>query len=87
MTIWKFPLKISGGGLQVVAMPEGAEIISLQMQGDVPTLWAWVNPKSPMNTRAFVMYGTGWGIGDHPGKYIGTVQHEGFVWHYFEVIS
>lgn len=44
-TIWKYPLAITD--TQNVMMPEGAEILSAQMQGDTLCLWALVNPDAP----------------------------------------
>lgn len=39
-TIWKFELKV--GDKQTVEMPEGAEILTAQFQGDTLCLWALV---------------------------------------------
>lgn len=41
-TIWKYPLYVQD--VQTVEMPDEADILTVQVQGDVPCLWAMVNP-------------------------------------------
>jgi len=84
-TIHKYQLEIKG--LQHVKMASHAKILSLQLQGGVPCIWAEVDSSNGMSQRTFEMYGTG-----HPFKddldrsHIGTVIIEGLVWHYYEHI-
>ena len=40
-TIWKFPVPVNDGN--VLEMPEGAKILSVQVQGETPCLWALVD--------------------------------------------
>ena len=81
-TIWKFPFEIAGR--IEIAMPEGSRVLAVQMQGENPTLWALVNPRCAIQSRFFRIYGTGHGIPEPPGNYIGTVQDaRGLVWHVF----
>lgn len=84
MTVWKFPLHMTD--LQDVPLPEGAQLLSAQMQGVTLCLWALVNPKSPARARTIEIIGTGNPCDDVPRKYISTVQMAGglLVWHVFE---
>jgi hypothetical protein len=86
--IWKFPLR-NDFDRQVIAMPQGAEILSLQMQCDTPTIWAIVDTRDEQEDRAFICTGTGLDLGQHGvrgGKYLATVQAKGgLVWHWFEL--
>jgi hypothetical protein len=83
-TIWKFELQASESQIE---MPEGAEILTLQMQNGVPCIWALVDPAEPIQKRYFEIFGTG-----HPipqgvfkiRKYINTYQVSGLVFHVFE---
>jgi hypothetical protein len=92
MTIWKFPLPSHGGAS--VKMPKGARILSVQNQGEHPTLWAMVNPSEQVEKehRHFFVAMTGHPLGRHVDAhdtFLGTVQlAEGaFVAHVFEVKS
>lgn len=73
-TVYKYPLEIEDE--QVVFLPTGARILTVQQQNNNIFLWALVNPTSS-NTQAFTisMYGTGHPI-DNSEKmeYINTVQ-------------
>jgi len=84
-TIWKFEL------MNVIEMPKGAKILSLQTQDDTPYIWALVDPDVEKEKRIFSINGTG-----HPliyftaeDNYIGTYQlpYRGLVWHVFEIIQ
>jgi hypothetical protein len=71
-TIWKFPLESVDE--QTVEMPEGAWILTVQMQGSVPCLWAVVHPEARLTPRRILIHGTGRPPLDRLGRYIGTVQ-------------
>ena len=83
-TIWKYPLEITDR--QNVLMPEGAEILSAQMQRDTLCLWALVNPDAPEQRREIEVLGTGNHATESKRRYIATVQMCGgsLVWHIFE---
>lgn len=83
MTIHKFPLQLTD--LQQVAMPEGARVLTAQVQSSLICLWASVDPAAKQVNRCFVIAGTGEPI-DGSEQYIGTVQQGGYVWHVFEVV-
>jgi len=82
MTIWKFPLPFSQD--IALTMPAKARPLCVQLQGDVPTLWAIVDPLSSNQTWQFRIQGTGHPIELQDGEgYIGTWQKDGYVWHLF----
>lgn len=86
-TIWKFQLQVIDR--QRILMPEGAQILCVQTQSDVPNLWALVDPESLKTQRIFMIYGTGHPVRHSPlgETYIGTFQMHGgsLVFHVFEV--
>lgn len=84
-TIWKFSLGMVGE--QCAILPAGAEILCVQMQGNVPQIWALCDPAEPKVPRTIAIYGTGHPVPGNPGRYIGTFQMSGgaLVWHAFEV--
>jgi hypothetical protein len=83
--IWKFPLRDMGPC--EVPMPQGAEILDVQMQNELPCIWAMVDPHAPVEAKTFVIHGTGHVVGDDTKlSYIGTVQQGTLVWHVFEVM-
>ena len=84
-SIWKFEIPLEEK--IALAMPKGTQIIAFQMQGDKACIWGIVEPSRCIETRKFVIRGTGHEFEDDPGTYVGTVQEfEGrFVWHLFEV--
>ena len=83
-TIWKYPIQEEA----IFEMPKGAEILSVQVQDGLPTLWALVDPDAPKERRGFLVVGTGWKLShewfSQARIFIGTVQLGGFVWHIFE---
>lgn len=83
-TIWKWTLAVTD--VQAFDMPKGAKILSVQVQGGMPQLWAYVDPTEPRVTRTIRIIGTGHPIITHPGDYIGTFQMGGgaLVFHVFE---
>lgn len=88
-SIWKFPLSLETP--QVLSMPRGAVVLTVQTQSEQPVLWALVDPDAPTEDRTFFIYGTGW---EHEtpvdrAAYRGTFQLRGgaLVFHLFEVAS
>ena len=71
MRIWKYALPVVSR--QIIEMPIGSQLLTVQTQADEPHLWALVDPGLPTEEREILMYGTGHPI-DPPGRYIGTFQ-------------
>lgn len=85
MVIWKFELLITD--MQEVAMPVGAELLSVANQNGNLCLWAMVNPSKVNQHRYIEIIGTGNPVYVDMGidrKFIGTVVINQFVWHVFE---
>jgi hypothetical protein len=74
--------------LQQVQMPRGAQVLSVQMQGGAPQLWALVDDNAPTTPRTFATYGTGNPMPEvtYGGRFVDTYQmHAGSsVFHVFE---
>lgn len=86
-SIYKYPLEFRGK--QVVSLPIGSEILSVQEQNDQLCLWALVDPNEQLEERHIEIFTTGEALGNDfgvPNKYIATVQikFEGLVIHVFE---
>lgn len=83
-TIYKYPLTVADR--QEIRMPDGAQILCVQVQRGMPCVWALVDPAAPQARKAIYIYGTGHAIPADPGRYIGTFQVQGgdLVFHVFE---
>ncbi|MCH8067808.1 MAG: hypothetical protein IID16_00845 [Candidatus Marinimicrobia bacterium] len=74
-TIWKYSLEIRG--TQTLEIPEGAEILTVQVQDGIAFLWVLVDPDEQKEKRYFEVFETGeliiyeMGLGRN---YIGTFQ-------------
>lgn len=86
--VWKFPL--SGVEGQTIDAPEGAEFLSVQLQGEAPVVWALVDPKRGTVGRKLISISTGDPIAAASlGRFLGTYQLHGGnrVWHVFEAAA
>lgn len=84
-SIWKFPIVVTDD--QEVEMPEGARIVTVQVQKGTLNLWAIVDPSAPLKKRHIKVVGTGHSQSSLSSlSYIGTAQMmEGtLIWHVFE---
>ena len=89
-TIWKYQLETIDN--QSIEIPINAKILTVQMQENIPCLWALVDPSAGKEIRHVEIFGTGHPISyDHPGErnYIGSYQlisldGECLVFHVFE---
>ena len=76
-----------------VEMPAGAEILRIDLQQGVPTIWALVDPDETASVeRRFDIVGTGWDVPEDSVYRATYFDREGddlfpngFVWHVFEV--
>ena len=74
--------------LDVISLPEGAEILCVQIQHELPCIWALVDPDAPLVQRRFIIVGTGQDISNvDSSNYIGTFQQaqSSLIWHLFEL--
>lgn len=86
-TIWKFKLETKDNN--IIQMPKGAKILTVEAQYEKPCMWALVDPNQETETRHFEVFGTGHAIrydARNIRKYIGTYQLNGgsLVFHVFE---
>lgn len=70
--IWKFPFEVRD--VMRIDMPEGAKILSVQVQKDQPCMWALVDTSAPLKTQKFAIRGTGNPIEGWLGTFVGTFQ-------------
>lgn len=85
MRIWKYKFPIQFDPIDAET-PIDFYPLSLQMQGDLPCLWAKVNPDMPKALRRFQWIATGHEFDDEATRdYVGTIQVGLFVFHLFEV--
>lgn len=86
MRIWKWTL--ASTDIQTLHLPVGAQVLTVQAQGECAQLWALCHEKAEKEPRRFAIYGTGNPIPDEPGIYVGTYQlMDGrLVLHVFELI-
>ena len=94
MTIWKFPFEITD--TQVISMPEGANILTVQVQNGEPCIWAIVNESAKLISRKIRVAGTGHTLPQMEVNqtslsaglrvYIGTIQMNGgaLIFHVFD---
>ena len=81
-TIWKVDLEITDR--QVIRLPAGAEMLSVQQQGpEALCLWALVDRSVPIIQHGIIIVGTGHRVPEDAEDFIGTVQVGPFVWHVF----
>lgn len=89
--IYKYPLEVLQS--QQVNLPERAEILSIQAQGEVFCIWALVDPQeAKKETRIIEIYPTGSRFvyqSPNQRKYISTIQMYGgqLVFHAFELLT
>jgi hypothetical protein len=83
-TIWKYPFSVADRF--TLSMPEGAQILHVDLQSGIPCLWALVIPERPPTEVGFRVFGTGHpflgGLGANL-VHVGTFQQGPLVWHVF----
>jgi hypothetical protein len=81
--IWKYVLRLAER--TVLRMPEGAQVLSVQVQGGGISLWALVDADARQVDRTFVLRKTGCDCdGVARWTYLATVFYDSYVWHVFE---
>jgi len=89
-SIFKYTLETTDK--QIVKLPIGSEILTIQTQFEEPQLWALVNSTEEREDRIIEIFGTGHPIHCDMGverKYISTYHLSGgnYVFHAFERLS
>lgn len=91
-TIYKYPIQVITENL--VIMPKGADILTVQVQKGIPFIWALVDKEQEnQETKIIEVFGTGHDIHElmhrQTRKYIDTFQlHQGeLIFHVFEVLE
>jgi len=79
-TIYKFDVEPEFS----INLPLDAVVLTVQMQNGSPKMWVYLDTEEPDVSRTFHVFGTGHDMGDYNGRYIGTFQTEGLVFHVFE---
>ena len=87
-TIWKYPVPLTPSF--ALLMPKDAKILTVQLQGGKPVLWALVENESEATYRHFRLYTTG-EILDAPSglaidagrlRFVNCFQYHGFPRHH-----
>lgn len=87
-TIWKYQLDICDD--QFLQLPNGAKILTVQIQQETVQLWACVDPDLTLIPRQIRIHITGHDVTNHDKlKYISTfqLQNGNLVFHVFEVLK
>ncbi len=76
-------------GAFTIDMPEGAEVLCVQIQRGSPQVWALCDKKAKLGPRKFFLVGTGQELDVRGFSYVGTFQvHQGeLVFHLFEFVG
>jgi hypothetical protein len=69
-TIWKYVLETVDE--QMIAMPMGAQVLSVQVQHGVPCLWVRCQPDAPTEQVRVITIGTG-----NPAEHVESMQFVG----------
>ena len=81
--IWKFPAEKTKE-FQRLLMPSGAQVLSIQFQGEELFIFALVDPEAKKEGRILQIFATG-ELVENQGIFLGTFQLHGeaFVFHAF----
>lgn len=79
-SIWKFTLN---NARTIIDAPI-ERFLTVDRQGDNICVWAVVDKDKECKSYTIEIIGTGWELQDiDSSKYIGTLQEDGLVWHFF----
>lgn len=85
LTIHKFILEDTlASDTHTVNLPKGAEVLTIKSINDVPVIWAIVDTSAVLEPREFRFYNTGEELPENRGKYIGTLEINSHIHHFFE---
>jgi len=90
-TVFKYPLPenmkeagVAGIGEFHLEMPKGGKALYIALQDGHPCLWAEVESSAPVESRLFLLMGTGQRMPTNPLRHVGSYQRGWFVGHVFE---
>lgn len=87
--IYKYPFAFKNE--TAVELPQGARILTVQLQHSYCCLWAEVDPDKPLELRRLRVFGTGHELPEPPEclRYLGTIQVDGGngIFHIFEELE
>jgi len=81
--IWAFSIP-SGSSAFQLEMPRGAQVVHIGIVKGVPSILARVKPDTETEIRRFALFGTADDIPADVGRYLGTFEDGGYIWHVFE---
>lgn len=83
-----FKYSVPLGIQEPIRMPRGAQLLTVQLQRDVPCVWALVDTNEPNVDRDLRWVGTGHDMAEtHQHHYVGTIQVGPYVFHLFEFVA
>jgi hypothetical protein len=94
--IWKHQFEeLDHGVIDIIQLPRDAQFLAAQEQNGLASIWFLCDPQLPIEIKHIACYGTGKPFGGFSGKngeafrgcYIGTVQINTLVWHFFDVTN
>lgn len=69
---------------QTIELPKDSIILHIDKQNGAPCIWYECSSDKPIVGLDIFCFGTGYRMNDAPPMvYIGTVQINGYVWHYY----
>lgn len=82
-SVWKFPL--STDGVQTIMVPSQHSFLTVGLDGDgARCIWMMVDAADQKRLPLeIVKVATGNGTVPHVGDYLGTINQDGYIWHYF----
>lgn len=84
MKLYKYELPIEDAS--VLRMHKGAQLLTVQIQYEIPHVWALVDTTKEIEDRTLFVVGTGHTLPEEAGDYVGTFQmfNGKLVFHVFE---
>lgn len=86
--VYKYPIPVEDAF--EIGLPQGARVLSVQVQGSTPCLWALVDPSRPKEARRFRLASTGHPVEESENlSFVDTFQLRGgsLVFHVFEYVE